>query len=307
MGQGAGRDRTCKALLLVSPPMSATSSCPPADRGVALLHRQRSLLVLLLGTLLVAVACGGGGGKDGANLPEFTTTTFPKNEVSGDLKVFADASLTEAFTALGQAFEKKNPSAKVVSNFHFAESSTLAQEINAGASADVLVADEANMVKVISAGNVGDALPVARNVLTIVVKKGNPKAITGLADLAKPGVTFAVCAPELPCGALPAAALLKAGVNATPTAKDADAKAVVSRVTRGEVDAGIVFVADVKAGGDAVQNVEIDIAADSDLQANYQSAVTKQAPNRKAADAWVKFVRSDDALQVFANYGFGTQ
>jgi molybdate transport system substrate-binding protein len=262
--------------------------------------------VLLLAILLVAVACGGGK-KDGADLPEFTTTTFPTNQVSGDLKVYADASLTEVLTALGQAFEKKNPNAKVVSNFRFADSSTLAQEITAGAPADVVAADDANMAKVISADKVGDAVPLARNVLTLVVKPGNPKAITGLADLAKPGVTYAVCAPELPCGALPAAALRKANVSVAPTAKDTDAKAVVARVARGEVDAGIVFVADLKAAGDPAQRVDIDIAADSDLQANYQIAESKQTSNRKAAEAWVKFVRSDDALQVFADYAFGTQ
>ena len=73
------------------------------------------------------------------------------------------------------------------------------------------------------------------------------------------------------------------------------------------MDAGIVFVADLKAAGDTAQRVDIDIAADSDLQANYQVAVSKQTSNRKAAEAWVKFVRSDDALQVFADYAFGTQ
>ena len=61
------------------------------------------------------------------------------------------------------------------------------------------------------------------------------------------------------------------------------------------------------AAGDTAQRVDIDIAADSDLQANYQVAVSKQTSNRKAAEAWVKFVRSDDALQVFADYAFGTQ
>jgi ABC-type molybdate transport system substrate-binding protein len=73
------------------------------------------------------------------------------------------------------------------------------------------------------------------------------------------------------------------------------------------VDAGIVFVSDLKAASNAAQRVDIDIAADSDLQANYEIAVSKQTPNRKAAEAWVKFVRSDDALQVFADYAFGTQ
>ena len=269
-----------------------------------MLDRPRSPLVFLLAMVLVAVGCG--GSKGGAHLPEFTTTTFPRTDVSGDLKVFAPSSLTEVFTALGQAFEKKNPRAKVVSNFTFGESSTLAQQIDDGAPADVFVAgDDADKVKVISAGKVGDAFPIARSVLTILVRKGNPKGITGLADLAKPGVTFAMCTPDVLYGMLGATALTKAGVTASPKVREPDVKSVVSHVTRGDVDAGIVTLGEVKLAGDAAQDVPIDIAADTDLQANYQIAVATQTPHRDAADAWVTFVRSDDALQVFANFGFG--
>jgi molybdate transport system substrate-binding protein len=260
---------------------------------------------LLLTIPLLGVACGDGGGG-GGDIPEFTTTTFAKHELTGEVKVFAASSLTEVFTAMGQAFEKKNPGVKVVSNFNFAGSSTLAQQINEGAPADVFVsADEANMVKVESAGNAGDAVPIARNTLSLMVEKGNPKGITGLADLAKPGVTFAMCAPEVPCGTLGAAVMAKAGVSATPKSQEPDVKAVVSRVTLGEVDAGIVYATDVKAAGDKAQGVSIDVAADPTVQAIYRIAVTKQAQNREVADAWVKFLRSDDSLQVFADYGFG--
>jgi molybdate transport system substrate-binding protein len=275
--------------------MSATSS-----------HRPRSLIVSFLAIALLAVACGGGGSKDGGDLPEFTTTTFPKDTVSGDLKVFAASSLTEVFTALGQAFEKKNPDAKVVSNFTFAESAALAQQVNDGAPVDVFVSgDDANMVKVISAGNVANALPIARSVLTLLVQKGNPKGITGLADLAKPGVTFAMCSPDVLYGTLAATALTKAGVTATPKAQESDVKAVVSHVTGGDVDAAIVTLAEVKVAGDKADAVPIDIAADPDLQAKYQIGVTKQVQHREAADAWIRYVRSDDALQILANFGFG--
>jgi molybdate transport system substrate-binding protein len=114
-----------------------------------------------------------------------------------------------------------------------------------------------------------------------------------------------MCAPEVPCGALGAAALTKAGVSAQPRSREANVKAVVARVTLGEVDAGIVYVTDVMAAGEKARGVPIDIATDRDLQTVYEIAVTKQAQNRAAADAWVEFVRSNDAAKVFAAYGFG--
>jgi molybdate transport system substrate-binding protein len=254
--------------------------------------------VSLLAIPLAALACGGGGSR--------ATTTVHKTTLTGGLHVFAASSLTEVFTALGHAFEMKNPGVRVVSSFNFAGSSGLAQQINDGAPADVFVsADEANMRKVVSAGNADPAVPIARNELSLIVEKGNPKGITGLADFRRPGVTFAMCALEVPCGALGAAALTKAGVSAQPRSREANVKAVVARVTLGEVDAGIVYVTDVMAAGEKARGVPIDIATDRDLQTVYEIAVTKQAQNRAAADAWVEFVRSNDAAKVFAAYGFG--
>ena len=90
---------------------------------------------------------------------------------------------------------------------------------------------------------------------------------------------FVLCAPEVPCGKFGAAALTKAGVTAKPASLEENVKAVVSKVTLGEADAGIVYVTDVKAAGDKAQGVDIDIADDPTLEAVYPIAVTKQAAN----------------------------
>src|SRR5205823_9419065 len=113
-----------------------------------------------------------GGSKGGSHLPEFTTTTFPKTEVSGDLKVFAASSLTDVFTALGKAFEQKNPGVRVVSNFTFGDSAALAQQINDGAPADVFVAgDDDDPAKVTAPRTVGHALPIARPARSVIAQK----------------------------------------------------------------------------------------------------------------------------------------
>src|SRR5919204_4293814 len=97
--------------------------------------------------------------------------------------VFAAASLTDAFKAEAAAFG----AAKV--DFNFAGSSTLLTQLRQGASADVFAsADEANMQQAVGAGLVaGEARTFATNRLEIVVAPGNPKHITGLSDLARPG------------------------------------------------------------------------------------------------------------------------
>lgn len=256
--------------------------------------RRPHRVVVVLGALALAVtACGDdrpAGGPAGDTL-------------TGSVRVFTAASLTDAFTEMGKAFEAEHPNVEI--RFNFAASSALAQQLNEGGPADVFVAaDEANMKKVTDAGNAADPTTIARNRVAILVEKGNPKGITGLADLADPEVIVVLCAPEVPCGRFGAAALAKAGVSAKPSSLEENVKAVVSKVTLGEADAGIVYATDVKAVGDAAEGVAIDIAGDPALEATYPIAVTKASSNPKAAAAWVEYVVSDEGRATLAEFGF---
>ena len=156
-------------------------------------------------------------------------TTAATTGVTGDITVFAAASLTESFNQIGKDFEAANPGSKVI--FNFAGSSGLATQINEGAPADVFAAaSPATMKTVTDAGN-GDGTPVVfvKNQLVIAVPKGNPKGITGLADLAKPGVKVALCAEQVPCGAAAKKALDAARVTLTPVTLEQDVKAALPR------------------------------------------------------------------------------
>lgn len=260
--------------------------------------RRAAILVLVAALVVLAVGCGG---DDHASTP--STTSTRAGGLTGHLHVFAASSLTEVFTVMGKDFERTHPNVKVT--FSFAASSSLAQQVDDGAPADVLVtADESNMKTVTDAGNATDPKTIARNRLAILVGRGNPKAIASLSDLATPGVVFVLCAPEVPCGRFGAAALAKAKVRATPASLEENVKAVVAKVTLGEADAGLVYVTDVKAAGARAQGVDIDIARDPSLEAVYPIAVTKQVANQAAANAWIDYVLSSDGQHTLASYGF---
>ncbi len=263
-----------------------------------MIRRAHWSATVLVALTLAAAGCGRDAGQDAA-----TTSTTGADPLTGTLRVFTAASLTEAFTEMGNAFEVEHPNVEVT--FNFAASSALAQQINEGGSADVFVAaDESNMKKVTDAGNAADPKTIARNRLAILVEKGNPKGINGLADLAEPDVILVLCAPEVPCGKVGAAALAKAGVTTKPSSLEENVKAVVSKVTLGEADAGIVYATDVKAVGDKAEGVAIDIATDPTLEAVYPIAVTKGSINREAAIAWVEYVLSDEGQATLAKFGF---
>ncbi len=224
-------------------------------------------------------------------------------ERSGDVTVFAAASLTAAFTEIGDAFMSANPDANVT--FNFAASSELVTQINeGGAPADVFAsADPNDMTKLTDAGNNGsDPAVFATNLLEIIVEPGNPQGITGVADLGNDDLITVICDTEVPCGKYAQQIFDNAGVTVTPDSLEENVKAVVSKVTAGEADAGIVYKTDVTAAGDQAEGVEIP--ADINVLAEYPIAVTKDARNAEAAQAFIDFVLSDEGQTILDSYGF---
>jgi molybdate transport system substrate-binding protein len=246
--------------------------------------------------LVVAVLVGRGHAEPAGSAKAATPTG------SRTVTVFAAASLTAAFQNIAATFEKAHPDLKVQLNF--AGSPTLVQQIQQGAPADVFAsADEANMQKLTESGGIAGTPQVfARNQLQIAVATGNAKAITGLADLTKPGLTIALCGPTVPCGRYAAEAFAKAGLTPPAASQELDVKAVVSKVAMGEADAGIVYVTDVRAAGGKVMGVSIPES--SNVIARYPMAVVKGAPNPAAATAFINFVLSPEGQRVLADFGF---
>jgi molybdate transport system substrate-binding protein len=245
--------------------------------------RIRSAAVLLVAALVLA-ACG--DDSSGAGSP-------------AEIKVFAAASLTAAFTELGAQFTAADGGTRV--SFNFAGSQALATQIQQGAPADVFAsADVPNMDKVRDL--VGDPQVFAGNLLQIVVEKGNPKGVKGVDDLAGSDLKVVLAAEEVPAGKYAKQILDRAGVSVRPVSREDNVKAVVTKVSLGEADAGIVYVTDVTAGGDKVEGV--DIPEEQNVVATYPIATVKASKAQDKAQAFMDLVRSDLGQQVLENHGF---
>lgn len=253
----------------------------------------RSRVVLLVVAALVA-ACGGGGG---------TASTSPSStSLSGYINVFAAASLTASFNALGIAFHRANPGVGV--NFNYAGTPTLVTQIEQGAPADVFAsADTTNMDKLTADGfTSGSSKVFAHNQLEIVVAPGNPKGITGLPDLAKSGVIYISEAPAVPAGKYSLQALASAGVKVTPKSLETSVTAVISKIELGEADAGIVYTTDITAAGSKVQGVPI--AASNNVIAVYPLVAVKGTKYPDVASAFIDYVLSSTGQSTLAGFGF---
>ncbi|GAB3055004.1 molybdate ABC transporter substrate-binding protein [Intrasporangium mesophilum] len=221
--------------------------------------------------------------------------------MSGDITVFAAASLTGSFTELGKQFEAAHPGTTVT--FSFAASSALAQQINSGAPADVFAsASQKNMDQVVSAGGASDAKVFAKNVMEVATPPNNPAGVMSVNDLAKSSVKTALCQPQVPCGSVAEKVFSNAKLTVKPVTLEPDVKSVLSKVQLGEVDAGVVYVTDVMAAGDKVKSVEIP--ADVNASTSYPIAALTKSGNASVAAAFVDFVLSPAGQGVLSEAGF---
>lgn len=258
------------------------------------------LCAMFLG--LAAAACG--SGDDSAD------ATASSGAVSGNVTVYAAASLTDVFNEAGKAFEAKHPGTKV--QFNFGSSAALATQINEGAPADVFAAANTAQMKVVTdKRNAGEPKEFAINGLVIVAAKGDSR-VQSLQDLAKPGLKLVLAAKEVPAGQYAREVLQKAAtsygtsfpqqVQANVKSEEPNVRSVLTKVELGEADAGIVYATDVAAAA-GVRTVQVP--AEFNVVAEYPIAVLTGAKNRGAADAFVQFVLSPEGQGILAKHGFG--
>ena len=244
-------------------------------------------LAIIAWVLAVSAACSSGSSQ---------TSVSPTA-----LTVFAASSLTEPFNDLKSSVRSLTPPLAVT--YSFAGSPALVTQIEQGAPADVVAtADNATMTKLVDAGLVEGPATFAHNKLEIVVRPGNPKAITGVADLARDDIVFVTEDDTVPAGRYAAQMLQAAGITVNPKSREPNVKAAIGRVTSGEADATIAYVTDARSAGDVVQGVAIPDA--QNVVATYPIAVVKATKRHDAAQAFVDAVLQGAGRAALLARGF---
>jgi len=221
---------------------------------------------------------------------------------TGTLVVFAATSLTDAFNKIADQFQAANPGVTV--KFNYNGSSSLATQITQGAPADVFASASPKNMQTVTEANLESTTPktFAANQGEIMVEAGNPSHIASVSSLANPSLKVVTCAPSVPCGALATEIFKNAGVTVNPVSQEQNVGGVVTKVSLGEADAGIVYVTDVKANGSKTTGVPIPAAQNATT--TYPIAEIKGAPNATAAAAFISYVLGPDGQQVLKSFGF---
>jgi len=263
-----------------------------------------ALLLLLVGALS---ACGSSPSGSTA-----TATPAPKVTIN----VFAAASLNSVFAQIGKQFDQAHPGNTTV--FNFAGSQALAQQISQGAPADVFAsANQTQMNVVVMAGDVdaSSSKVFVHNLLTVVLAPNNPGQVMTLQDLAKPGLKLDLAAKTVPAGQYALDFLSKASADPSfgsdyqknvlnnVLSYETDVESVLTKVSLGEADAGIVYDSDAASTTGKTLG-KLAIPTNLQTEANYPIAPIKGSKNAARAQQFIDYVFSSAGQAALGQFGF---
>jgi molybdate transport system substrate-binding protein len=251
----------------------------------------RLLAVLAAAVLALSLgACGGGDDDDGGGSGKPTLT------------ISAASSLKTAFTSYGQQF----PDA--AARFSFAGSDELAAQIQQGIKPDVYAAANTELPDQLhSEGLVEEPTVFAGNRLVLAVPAENAK-VGSLRDLANNDVALAIGSEDVPVGSytrtvldkLPAAE--REAILANVRTQEPDVAGITGKLTQGAVDAGFLYVSDVRATDGALKAIELPRELQPEVA--YGVAVVTGAKHPEEAKAFIAGLLRGAGAQALEDAGF---
>ena len=288
-------------------------------------HRisRRSFLAAagIAGAAAALTACGDAASSTAASVASSAAASSQAAQ-SVELIVFAAASLTETLTAIGETYSAENPG--VTFRFNFDSSGTLKTQIQEGADCDLFISagqKQMDQLDIMALADVNKdrldfvdsdtRVDLLENKVVLCVPEGSDKGIDSFDALAEhlkaQDILFCMGNSDVPVGqytqkilsyySLDEAALATAGV----ITYGSNVKEVTTQISEGSVDAGVVYCTDAYSAGLAPVD---EATAEMCGQVIYPAAVLKAAPHPDAAVAFLAYLRTDAAAQVFESVGF---
>ncbi|MDR1819209.1 MAG: molybdate ABC transporter substrate-binding protein [Methanobrevibacter sp.] len=228
----------------------------------------------------------------------------------GEVYLLAGAGFSKVAPELIKEFNKKYPNIKV--NVKYGGSGELFSILETQKEGDVfLPADYKYMGDAIKNDYIetNTVVNITKNIPIIVVKAGNPKNITSLKDLAKPGVKVGLGDPEVPAiGKASKQVLdknnLTANVSKNVEVYTSTVNQLLTYIVTGQVDAVIIWedMTSWKENKDKIQVIKIP--DDQNIFSDIPVAVTKFAKNKDASDKFANFLHSAEGKKVWEQWGF---
>ena len=280
--------------------------------GEAMKVRARFAAALLVAGALLAAGCGGSGGSGGGDKLTLVAYSTPR----------------EAYEQLIPGFQKTDAGKGVRFSQSYGSSGDQSRAIQNGLAADVVtLALEPDMTKLVDAGLVAKEWSaddhkgmVTNSVVVFVTRKGNPKNIRSWDDLVKPGVEVITPNPFTSGGARwnimagygaqleqgksheQAVAYIEQLFRNVPV-QDKSAREALQTFIGGKGDVMLAYENEAITAQQKEQPVDYTVP-DSTILIENPIAVVSKSRNATAAKAFVDYLRTADAQQIFADKGY---
>ena len=228
---------------------------------------------------------------------------------SEEILIAAAASLKNAYEEdLIPMFQERYPQIAVKGTYD--SSGKLQTQIEEGLAADVFMSAAVKQMKALDEGGwiaSETVVDLLENKIVLIVPAGQEEGITAFEEIVKAD-SIALGDPEsVPAGQYAREALLRLGLWEDVSAKASfgtNVTEVLNQVAEASADAGIVYATDAAGMADKVSVVAQAPEAGLSDKVIYPVAVVKGTAHREAADCFVKFLTSQEAIEVFQSYGF---
>jgi molybdate transport system substrate-binding protein len=229
-----------------------------------------------------------------------------------NVRVFAAASLTEAFGEMAAAYEKVHPGDTLELNF--AGSQVLRTQIEQGAPADVFASADLVHAEALRNGGLLRSFELFAHNALVVVVPANEARVKELADLARPGTKLVVAGPAVPAGRYTSEMLTRLGaaglygddfqarVQGNVVSQESNVRVVLAKVALGEADAGFVYRTDAATEKERTRTIEIPERYN--VVAEYALGVLRGSHAPKEAQAFVDLVLGAEGQAILRAHGF---
>ena len=225
--------------------------------------------------------------------------------------------MQETLEQIADQYEAENPGVTVLLNLD--SSGTLKTQIEQGADCDVFISAAQKQMDELDIAVDADKNPdrldfvddatrvdLLENQVVLVVPKGNPKNIQSFSDIASRSELIALGNSDVPVGQYSEEILRNLGLwdalnAAGKITYGSNVKEVTTQVAEGVADCGIVYATDAfSAGLMAVDEATEDLCG----QVIYPAAVMKHSAQKEQATAFLEYLQTDAASEIFESVGF---
>lgn len=204
------------------------------------------------------------------------------------------------------AFQTKYPNIKVQATYD--SSGKLQTQIEQGANVDVFFSAAMKQMTALTDKDLvtkDSVIQLLENKIVLIVPTNSTKGISTFQDIVKADKIALGDPASVPAGQYTKEAYTKLNLwdqISKKISQGTNVTEVLNWVAAGSADAGVVYATDAASN----KNVKIvaEAPAGSVSKVIYPVGIVKASKNQDAAKNFEEFLKSDDALKIFASYGF---